>query len=176
MEIRRELPSHPVPAGVEPAARLSLRVEGRVAEPREVSRVDLARLKRADLFGPFSCEEGWQVQGLAWRGVRLSDMIALAHPLPDVQWVRVGSGDYVVPLTLEDAESALLCDELNGQPLAVEHGAPWRLVVPGGSCFTSVKWVDRLELTATAGQQTGRDIARSRLVKGPQPVGADIPA
>jgi len=34
---------------------------------------------------------------------------------------------------------------------------------PGRECFTSVKWVDRLELTAEAGERTGEHIACSRL-------------
>jgi DMSO/TMAO reductase YedYZ molybdopterin-dependent catalytic subunit len=68
-----------------------------------------------------------------------------------------------VPLLLGDAAAALLCDELNGQPLTAASGAPWRLVVPGGACFTSVKWVSHLELTAEAGEASGERIARARL-------------
>lgn len=163
MDIRRELPSHPLPAGIEQAAQGSIWVDGLVEKPCDLAAGDLAGLTRADLFGPFSCEEGWQVEGLAWRGVRLSDVIVLAGPLPDASWVRVGARGYVVPLSLEEAETALLCDQLNGGPLTIEHGAPWRLVVPGSSCFTSVKWVDHLELASEAGDQTGSDIALSGL-------------
>lgn len=85
-----------------------------------------------------------------------------ARPLPEARYVRVGAGDYVVPVALEDAGRALLCTHLNGRPLAVEHGGPWRLLVPGGRCYTSVKWVDCLELTAQAGPDSGRRIALSR--------------
>ncbi|MDE3078232.1 MAG: molybdopterin-dependent oxidoreductase, partial [Chloroflexota bacterium] len=83
--------------------------------------------------------------------------------LPDARYVRAGSGDYVVPVSLERAKQALLCDRLNGQALSVEHGAPWRMVVPGAECFNSVKWVTDLELTAEPGISTGERIARSRL-------------
>jgi DMSO/TMAO reductase YedYZ molybdopterin-dependent catalytic subunit len=66
-------------------------------------------------------------------------------------------------VALADCERAVLAIYLNGRPLEIEHGAPWRLVLPGGSCFTSVKWVERLELAAQPGEQSGRAIARARL-------------
>jgi DMSO/TMAO reductase YedYZ molybdopterin-dependent catalytic subunit len=80
--------------------------------------------------------------------VRLADVVALAGPLPAARYVRVHAGEYIVSVPLDGAGAALLCDELNGRPLPPAHGAPWRLLVPGGACFTSVKWVDRLELAA----------------------------
>jgi len=67
-----------------------------------------------------------------------------------------------VPLALADAERRLVCDELNGEPLTVDHGAPWRLVVSGGGCYTNVKWLDHLELVANPGEDDARRIALSR--------------
>jgi DMSO/TMAO reductase YedYZ molybdopterin-dependent catalytic subunit len=55
-----------------------------------------------------------------------------------------------------------VCDELNGEPLTVEHGAPWRLVVSGGRCHTNVKWLDHLELVRDPGVDDARRIALSR--------------
>jgi DMSO/TMAO reductase YedYZ molybdopterin-dependent catalytic subunit len=52
---------------------------------------------------------------------------------------------------------------MNGRPLPAAQRAPWRLLIPGGACFTSVKWVDRLEITAAPGKSPGERIARSRL-------------
>ncbi|MBX5458650.1 MAG: molybdopterin-dependent oxidoreductase [Thermogemmatispora sp.] len=66
-------------------------------------------------------------------------------------------------LTLEEAGQALLCDRLNGALLTREHGAPWRLLVPGGKCYTSVKWVDTLLVSETVGVSTAEEIARQRL-------------
>jgi DMSO/TMAO reductase YedYZ molybdopterin-dependent catalytic subunit len=112
---------------------------------------------------PFVCEEGWSVAGLCWGGVRLAELLALAQPLPAARYVRAGAGSYVVPVRLPDAAGARVCDELNGTPLSIEHGAPWRLVLPGGACYTSVKWLDRLKLTAEAGEHAAQRIARARL-------------
>src|SRR5579875_1271218 len=164
MEQRERLPVHPLPQEVRSHAAVPrLAIDGLVAEPRTLSPDALAALPRATLTEPFACEEGWMVPGLRWEGVRLGDVLALAAPCPEARYVRVCSGEYAVPLALEEARAALLADRLNGAPLPLEHGAPWRLVVPGGRCFTSVKWVTRLELTAEPGEPTGERIARARL-------------
>jgi DMSO/TMAO reductase YedYZ molybdopterin-dependent catalytic subunit len=164
MEQRERLPVHPLPPQARSqAAAPRLAIDGLVAMPRSLSPGDLAALPRATLAEPFVCEEGWMVPGLRWEGVRLGDLLALAVPCPEARYVRVCSGEYAVPLALEEARAALLADRLNGAPLPLEHGAPWRLVVPGGRCFTSVKWVTRLELTAEPGEPTGERIARARL-------------
>lgn len=168
MEQRDHLPAHPVPPAMQAraAAGAALRIDGLVAEPRAFASADLAALPRVDLAEPFVCEEGWQVPGLCWRGVRLGDLLALARPLSAARHVRVYAGEYAVPLALDAAGDAVLAEALNGEPLSVEHGAPWRLVVPGGQCFTSVKWVGRLELTAEPGPHDGQRIARARLARG----------
>jgi DMSO/TMAO reductase YedYZ molybdopterin-dependent catalytic subunit len=164
MDIREHLPSHAVAAADrERAARAVLCIDGLVARPLALSRADLARLPRTVLEEPFTCEEGWSVPGLRWGGLRLADVLALAEPSPAARYVRAGAGAYVVPLSLVEATAALLCDQLDGEPLSVEHGAPWRLVLPGGACYTSVKWLDRLELTTDPGDHTARRLARAHL-------------
>ena len=164
VEIRHELPNHPVPEEAERLARNpSLRVEGLVARPVTLRRNTLVQLRRHTLEATFACEEGWSVPALRWAGIRMSDVLALAGPLPEARFVRVGAGDYVLPLSLADAKTAVLCDELNDGPLTTEHGAPWRLLMPGGACYASVKWVDRLELVDERGDNTAQAIARGRL-------------
>ena len=128
-----------------------------------LSPADLARLPRAVLEEPFVCEEGWSVPRIRWGGVRLADVLALAEALPSASYVRAGAGPWVVPVPLADATSALVCDELNGEALSIEHGAPWRLVLLGGACYTNVKWLDRLELTAEPGEHAAQRIALARL-------------
>lgn len=164
-EVEREsLPIHPVPPGRRaPSVAPTVRITGLVAQPRTVTPDELAALARVDLAEDFACEEGWSVPGLRWQGVRLADVLALAQPDPSARFVRVCSDEYAVPLSLPEADRAVLCDQLNGQPLPVEHGAPWRLVIPGGVCYTSVKWVDRLEVAAEAGDNSGQRIARARI-------------
>ena len=168
METRKELPVHDVPQDARlRAAALTLRIDGLVANPRWIGPADLASLPRASLSEEFRCEEGWSVPEQKWAGIALNEMLRLAGPFPEARYVRVGAGEYVVPIALVDIAAAVLCDTLNDLPITLEHGAPWRLFVPGASCFTSVKWVDRLELSAQPGENSGERIARSRLPRNP---------
>jgi DMSO/TMAO reductase YedYZ molybdopterin-dependent catalytic subunit len=162
----QHLPVHPMPPsrGEQPAVP-NLWITGLVAQPLAATAADLATLARVDVSGDFSCVEGWSVPALRWQGIRLSDALALARTDPSARYVRVCSGEYVVPLPLDEADQAILCDRLNEEPLPAEHGAPWRLVIPGGVCYTSVKWVDRLEVTAEAGDSSGQRIALGRIAE-----------
>jgi DMSO/TMAO reductase YedYZ molybdopterin-dependent catalytic subunit len=163
VDLREQLPIFaPSADDVARASQGLIRVDGLVARPLALTRADLDRLEREVLDEPFVCEEGWSVPGLRWRGIRLSQVLALAQPLPAARYVRAGSGAWVVPLALSDADGGLVCDELNGEPLTLEHGAPWRLVVSGAACYTNVKWLDHLELVAEAGEDNARRIAQER--------------
>ena len=52
-------------------------------------------------------------------------------------------------LTLQEALNGevLLAYAMNGEPLAPQHGAPLRLIVPGWFGMASVKWLARIELS-----------------------------
>lgn len=125
---------------------------------------NIEALQRGGYTGDFRCREGWTVEGLQWEGVSLAAILATAGVLPEARYVRVVSGDYyVLPLSLDDAANGLLCDTLGGEPLSFEHGAPWRLLLPGGECFSSVKWVQQLDVVAEPGENTAKQIATARL-------------
>jgi DNA-binding transcriptional regulator YhcF (GntR family) len=146
-EIRPRLPVHTVPRDVALADRKdSLTIEGGVRRPGAVRTDELLRLPRAHLEQAFACDEGWVVPSLRWAGLRLHDVLSIAEPLPEATVVYVGAGSYRMPLSMDEVRAALLADELDGAPLTLEHGAPWRLIVPGAACYTSVKWVDRLQV------------------------------
>lgn len=157
------LPVHSVPAQAASGRDGVIRVVGLVARALTLAKADLAHLPRQEVQADFSCEEGWTVPGLRWRGVRLADVIAMAGPLTRAAHVRVAAGGYAVPMSLADARGALLCDELEGKPLEERHGGPWRMLWNGRECFTSVKWVERIELVSSPGEPSGERIARRRL-------------
>lgn len=50
-----------------------------------------------------------------------------------------------LPLTEAMRDDVLLAWSMNGQPLAPQHGAPLRLVMPGWYGMASVKWLSRIE-------------------------------
>lgn len=158
-----ELPVHPLPADQLGATSGEIHIAGLAWRGEPLTREELAKLPRARFDGDFACEEGWRVEGLAWEGVSLREVVALCVPLPAARSVLVGAGLYSYELSLDHLDRALLCDRLNGEPLTPEHGAPWRLVVADGACFTSVKWVSALSFTAEPGEATAEGIARGRI-------------
>lgn len=100
---------------------------------------------------------------LEWSGAALRDVVALCDPTPDARFVLIGSGKFTSVARLDDDAATILCDRLDGQPLSQELGGPWRLFVSGSSYFTSVKWIDRLVLTAEEPATTAADVARARI-------------
>lgn len=161
VRVLHALPVHPAvppdPAGYR------LVVDGLVTRRLELTAADLAALAPAEVTDDFLCLEGWSVPGLHWEGVALSTVLDAAGVAADARWVRASAGGFSVPLTVEEARGALLATRLGEAPLPPEHGAPVRLVLPGGDCFTSIKWLDRIEVRAESGRNTGREIALGRI-------------
>lgn len=155
------LPVHPVPPEVVDARPLV--VHGLVNRARVLDAAEVATLPHMDLEADFSCEEGWTATAIRWRGVPLKALVDLAGPLAEARYVRVVAGTYEVTLPLTRLDDVLVCDGLDGRPLPRRHGGPWRLLVRGGECFTSVKWVERLEVTIDEGESTAGPTALRRL-------------
>ncbi len=140
-----------------------LRVDGLVKQTLALSLSDIEALPQRDLTEDFTCEEGWTVPALEWWGVTLESVLALAGAHPEAQWIQASAGEFTVPIPLQDARGALLATRLGGGALPSEHGGPLRLLVPGGDCWTSIKWLDHLELRNEPGPNTGKAIALGRL-------------
>lgn len=165
MNIRETLPVHtPNSQEAQRSDQVGgIEVCGLVERPHVLSAAELSTLPRERLTEPFACEEGWTVPRLTWEGIPLREALARCAPLAEARFVRVSAGDYWLALPIGELDHALLCDRLNGALLPPEHGAPWRLVLASGACFTSIKWVSKLELAAEAGAQTAERIARGRI-------------
>ena len=99
-----------------------------------------------------------------WTGVLLRDVLGRAGAKSDAREVVLEGADrgaikepprppgeinYARSLPLAKANAdVLLAFEMNGEPLTPEHGFPLRAVVPGWFGMASVKWLQRLVLTA----------------------------
>lgn len=159
------LPVHPTPDF--DGSRHRLRVAGAVERPAVLTAEELRARAQATLVRDFDCEEGWTVHGLSWSGVPLTALIEAAHPLPDATWVTLAAGDFATTVPLDEVRDALVVLDLEDAPLPFEHGGPMRILVPGGACFTSIKWLDRIELTAGPAEDSARRIALRRIGREP---------
>ncbi len=142
-------------AGVEESAispdwRLEVVVGGTVAGT--VSYDDLRAMPQHTVDLPIACVEGWSEQG-TWSGVRLADLLASFDA--DERDVLVTSlqehGPYrrtVLPANFASDERTLLALDLSGEPLAVDHGYPCRLIAPNRPGVLQTKWVSRLEVSS----------------------------
>jgi DMSO/TMAO reductase YedYZ molybdopterin-dependent catalytic subunit len=126
-----------------------LSVDGAVAAPLSLSFEDLLALPQVDETADFHCVTGWSILDVAFRGVRLETILALARPRPDATHLMAHAPDgYSTNLPLEEAlkPDVLLVHTQEGKPLSVAHGGPVRVVVPQLWAWKGAKWVSRIEL------------------------------
>ncbi|MGH9825221.1 MAG: molybdopterin-dependent oxidoreductase [Blastocatellia bacterium] len=127
---------------------------------------DLKSLPRVELVAEFKCIEGWS-QVVQWAGARFADFAAKYGPAtrdgsaPDVRknpqalvrYVSMETPDagYYVGLDMQSAlhPQTLLCYEMNGKPLTLEHGAPLRLVTPVKYGIKCIKRIGKITFTDT---------------------------
>jgi hypothetical protein len=141
-------------AGVVAAATsASYRLVVRYADTTvSLSRDDLLAMPQSTHTLPIACVEGWSASG-AWTGVPVRDLLDLAGA-PRGRDVRVVSlqqhGPYretVLQANFADDGRTLLALALAGEPLAVDHGFPARLVAPNRPGVLQTKWVAELEVS-----------------------------
>jgi DMSO/TMAO reductase YedYZ molybdopterin-dependent catalytic subunit len=143
-----------------------LHVGGLARQPLELTYDDLRALPSADQVSTFHCVTGWVVKNVNWRGVRLQELLKRAAPLPQAQALHFVSAekpyDDFLELNQATLPDVMLAYEMDGKPLAREHGAPVRLVIPDMYGYKNVKWVERIDLVAKSGagywEQNGYDV------------------
>jgi DMSO/TMAO reductase YedYZ molybdopterin-dependent catalytic subunit len=150
-----------------------LTVEGAVERPRAFQVPELRELGERTLRVTMECAGNgragmaprypsmpWTHGAVAtaeWTGVPLSRLLAVARPARqaiEIAFLGADAGfdsgvehHFGRSLRLEEVnEDVLLAWAMNGQPLAPQHGAPLRLVVPGWYGMASVKWLARIEI------------------------------
>ncbi len=175
-----------IPAVDEAAYRLE--VDGLVATPLSLSLDELRARPAVELAVTMECagngraliephvfSQPWLQEAVGtarWRGTPLRGLLAEAGVTEDaVELVFTGLDHgleggieqaYQRSLSLFDAHrpEVLLAYEMNGAPLAPQHGFPLRLLVPGWYGMTSVKWLGRI----TAGRPPVRGLPAVALV------------
>jgi DMSO/TMAO reductase YedYZ molybdopterin-dependent catalytic subunit len=133
-----------------PDWRLEVVVDGAVAG--SLSYADLRAMDQHTVDLPIACVEGWSAQG-TWSGVRVADLLVSlgARGGRDVVVTSLQeSGPYrrtTLPANFADDPRTLLALDLSGEPLALDHGFPCRLITPNRPGVLQTKWLSRLEVT-----------------------------
>jgi DMSO/TMAO reductase YedYZ molybdopterin-dependent catalytic subunit len=165
--------NYPVPALTADTWRLE--VGGAVVHPFTLTLADLLALPSRTFaatmecagndrtgFAPLPSGEPWGAGAVStgvWRGTALAPLLERAGLRADVVEILFAGVDtppgeappFVrsLPRAVALDPDVLLAYELNGEPLAPEHGWPVRLLVPGWYGVASVKWLGRIEALTT---------------------------
>lgn len=143
----------------------ALKVTGLVQHELSLSARDLARFPSGTTIEDFRCEEGWVVRQQLWEGPSVWSVLERAEIAREARFVTLGAGDFSITLDMQDAvkPETRLALRLNGEPLPEEHGGPCRLIVPGKACYSSVKWVDWIDISSERPGDTAPAIALERI-------------
>ncbi len=155
------------------ATTWNLAVTGEVATPRSWTLEQLRALPQTEVVATLECagnsrkrlakpapgELPWSdhaVGTAVWKGVPLSVLLEAAAPLLGAEEVIFSgedegggpAGRFSRSLTgdLSKNRDVLVALEMNDAPLALDHGWPARLVVPGWYGMAWVKWLSRIQV------------------------------
>lgn len=150
----------------------TLVVDGLVEQPLSLTLDQLRSEPARTQITRHDCVEGWSAIG-EWTGARLGALLRRARLKPQAKFIvfhcmdtldPAGTdnlkGRYYESIDLDDAfhEQTILAYAMNGQPLAVPHGAPLRLRVERQLGYKQAKYIRRIEAVA--------DLAHIGLGKG----------
>ena len=132
-----------------------LRVDGRVEQPMEFSLAQLRAMRSRTQITRHDCVEGWSAIG-KWKGVPLSEVLALVKPAADARFVVFHCADpkddtgtrYYESIDMEDAyhPQTILAYELNDRNLPIPNGAPLRVRIERQLGYKMAKYLMRIEL------------------------------
>ena len=128
-----------------------LTVDGLVTKPVTWTFQDFLAQPQMQSTSDIHCVTAWSRYDNRWRGVLVTDLLALVQPKPETRFVLFQSYDtYTTNLPLEEfaVPDALLATHWEGEPLRVEHGGPVRVVVPQLYFWKSAKWAKRISFAA----------------------------
>ncbi|HEY0989516.1 MAG TPA: molybdopterin-dependent oxidoreductase [Kofleriaceae bacterium] len=121
-----------------------LRVHGLVKAPFEIDYAGLLALPQVQKEADVHCVTGWSLLGGLWKGVQIATLAEKAQVKPEARFVIFEAAHgYTAnaPLKEATADTAMVTYRLNGKPLALEHGAPVRGLVPDFYFWKSAKWI-----------------------------------
>jgi len=134
------------------AAKWSLRIDGLVDNPLQFSYDEVRRLPPYETCLTLECISnpigGRYIGNAVWRGTLLKPLLERARPLADAVYaVLYAAEGYTTGHALASIllPENFLAYEMNGEPLAREHGFPLRIFIPGKYGMKMPKWLTRVE-------------------------------
>jgi DMSO/TMAO reductase YedYZ molybdopterin-dependent catalytic subunit len=129
-----------------------LKVHGAVKAPFEIDYAGLLKLPQVEKVADIHCVTGWSLIGGLWKGVAITTLAERAQVKSDARFV-IFEANYGytanVPIKEATADTAMVTYRLNGKPLALEHGAPVRGLVPDLYFWKSAKWITGVRFSRT---------------------------
>ncbi|MES2772398.1 MAG: sulfite oxidase-like oxidoreductase, partial [Pseudomonadota bacterium] len=152
---QRQVNNFPVlDLGIRPSIRhddWQLTIFGLVKQEISLDWQGLLALPQTQQRSDFHCVTTWSQLDMDWEGVLAKDLVALAEPLPEAQFVTLHSYDEYttnLPISALLDDDVLVAHSFQGGPLADEHGGPVRLLVPKRYAWKSAKWLRAIEFHA----------------------------
>jgi DMSO/TMAO reductase YedYZ molybdopterin-dependent catalytic subunit len=128
----------------------TVQLSGLVARPVTFTLDDLRLLAEVERVVDIHCVTRWSKPRVRFRGVSLVALLERVEPAIEARYVSftARSDRRHGTLVLADALAldVLVALEVDGRPLAVEHGGPVRVIVPERYFYKSLKWLEAIEL------------------------------
>jgi DMSO/TMAO reductase YedYZ molybdopterin-dependent catalytic subunit len=125
-----------------------LEVRGKVDHPLSLTYDDLRCLPKVETAATLECP-GFFVDEATWAGVPIQEVLAMADVQEGATNLNLVSADgYSRPVPISEGllETAFLAYEWEGEPLPILHGFPVRVVLPGVSGGSWIKWLVAIEV------------------------------
>jgi DMSO/TMAO reductase YedYZ molybdopterin-dependent catalytic subunit len=125
-----------------------LTIDGEVENPIVLKWDDVMALPQTEDISDFHCVTTWSKLNMTWKGVSLLDIAALVQPKATATHIMCyGYDTYTTNVAIEEAlkPDVLLAHTVEGEPLALEHGGPLRMITPQLYAWKGSKWIKRIE-------------------------------
>jgi DMSO/TMAO reductase YedYZ molybdopterin-dependent catalytic subunit len=130
--------------------RWVLQVAGSVEQQFSVDFDEFLAIGREDLTFDIHCVTSWTRFGSTFTGIPLRILLERAIPRPSARFVSFhaySERNHHTSLPLDVAlANTWIVHSFQGEPLAVEHGGPVRVVTPGRYFYKSIKWLRLIEV------------------------------
>ena len=128
----------------------TLKITGGVKKKLKMNWEAFSDLESVESISDFHCVTGWSRLDLAWRGVRIRDLLEMAGLKKSSRFITFYSYDgYITSLPIDAClgDDDILATHLDGELIKTDMGGPVRVVIPGKYGYKSALWIREIRLT-----------------------------